>query len=540
MKTKKIILMCGAILLSAALTVQAQTEIRTAKDMAAIGKDKNSKKGSYILMNDLTLENWKPIDFFGVFNGNGHTITLTINSIEINKKMKAVSDIASFGLFRTINSGVVMNLHVTGNIYCEGNHFILSAGGIAGLNAGKIVNCISSVHLTGKGIDQPGTRLIVEATVGGAGAGGSHIMPFDGSASVGGIAGINKGIIDNCYATGDIKVSGNGHKYGGGIAGGNGNDFITRYAGASGVISCCYAIGAITLHDDDKSRIAGGIVGQNAGMLENSVALNNRIDVSGKSKSTIFNVCINSANGLLGNNYSDQFGKSQNGYYSAGMSINVELYDDEKAPKKVEPVGVAVDKITMQQQTWWENSPGFAFGQTNEKPWFWDETLQRPVLYWEKFEAAPLMSLSQTKGGKTYETSGQASLDISWRIENDTLIISGKGDIPGSPPWLRAMSNVSSVVIGDSITSLGHHAFANSKISTVVIGKNVTDIGIYVFFNSKEIKQMEVKNTIPPKVGSFVFMNTPVGKAKLIVPVGAKAAYAKNKDWKKFGVIEEQ
>jgi len=318
---------------------------------------------------------------------------------------------------------------------------------------------------------------------------------------------------------------------------------MTGYAGSLGVISNCYATGAITLHDDDKSRIAGGIAGLNAGMLESSVALNNRIDVSGKSKRTAFNDFINSANSLVGNYYSDRYGelgKSVIGYYRTDMSINVERYDDDKSVSVENTFGTPVDLITMQQQTWWENSPGFAFGQTNEKPWLWDETLQRPVLYWEKFEAAPLMSLSQTKGGKTYETSGQASPDISWRIENDTLIISGKGDIPGSPQWMRSMSNVSVVIIGDSITSIGNHAFTTSKISTVVIGKNVTDIGIYVFFNSKKIMQMEVKSAIPPKVGSFAFTNTPVGKAKLIVPVGAKAAYQKHKDWKKFGVIEER
>ena len=534
MKTKKMIYFCLTILFSAVLSVQAQTEIRSAKDMEAIGKDRNSKKGSYILMNDLTLENWTPTDFWGTFNGNGHTITLTINSIEINKKMKASSDYASFGLFRNIlNSGTVMNLHVTGNIICESNHFILSAGGVAGINAGKIANCFSSVHLKGKGVDQPGSRLVVEVTTGGA-KGSSHVMPFDGGALLGGIAGINKGIIINCFAIGNIEVSGDGHKIGGGIAGGNGNDFITGNA-SSGEISYCYATGAITVHDDDKSRIAGGIAGKNAGMIKNSVALNNRMDVSGKSKSTIFNVCINVANGLLGNNY-DKFGISQNGYYRADMSINVETYEDEKAPKKVEPDGAAIDLIAMQQQTWWEKSPGFAFGQSNEKPWIWDDALQRPVLYWEKFDAvAAMMSLSQT--------SGQLSPDISWRVENKTLIISGNGDMLGKPPfpWLEALSYVTAVHIEDNITSICSYAFCHSKtIETGIIGESVTSLKNVSFSYCKNLKQIEVKSAIPPKMASSVFAGSPIQKAKLIVPAGSKSAYLKDKDWKKFGVIEER
>ena len=35
-------------------------------------------------------------------------------------------------------------------------------------------------------------------------------------------------------------------------------------------------------------------------------------------------------------------------------------------------------------------------------------------------------------------------------------------------------------------------------------------------------------------------MKTPIGKAKLIVPAGSKAVYSKDKNWKKFGIIEER
>ena len=63
-----------------------QTEIRTAEELAAIGTDVETLSGSYILMNDLTLDDWVPIGrmdhdgetpFDGILDGNGHTIRTT-------------------------------------------------------------------------------------------------------------------------------------------------------------------------------------------------------------------------------------------------------------------------------------------------------------------------------------------------------------------------------------------------------------------------------------------------------------------------------
>ncbi len=136
--------------------------------------------------------------------------------------------------------------------------------------------------------------------------------------------------------------------------------------------------------------------------------------------------------------------------------------------------------------------------------------------------------------------SGMASADIAWHIENGTLIVSGKGEIPGNPSWTVALPQITDAIIGDGITGIGHHAFAMSKISSIVIGKDVTSLKTYALFNCNDLTVVEVKNPEPPKVGAFVFMGTPIGKAKLIVPAGSKAAYLKSSSWKKFGSIEER
>ncbi|MDR2653140.1 MAG: leucine-rich repeat domain-containing protein [Prevotellaceae bacterium] len=136
----------------------------------------------------------------------------------------------------------------------------------------------------------------------------------------------------------------------------------------------------------------------------------------------------------------------------------------------------------------------------------------------------------------------QIKEETPWRIAGDTLIISGTGKMSGKQPYSYAdkIPDGACVIVGDSITELIHHAFAMSKIKSVVLGAGVVKLGIYAFFNCNNLVQMEVKSAIPPKISSFAFLSTPVGKAKLIVPTGAKAAYQKAGGWKKFGIIEEK
>ena len=387
MNIKKIIVLSLAVHIIAVLTAQAQIEIKTAAELAAIGKDKNSIKGSYILMNDLTLEEWTPIVFNGKLNGNGHTITLNIDSKEMaDKMMKAGAVAVAAGLFREILvSGMVMNLHVTGNINFEGNHFIVAAGGVAGFNAGRIVNCISSVNVKGKGIDQPRKRIEISVSVGGNSA--TALFPYDGGTLVGGIAGINEGNITNCYSTGNIEVSGNGDKIGGGIAGGNGKNMIMGTNVLGDGIYNCYTTSAIHIHDDEYSRIAGGITGMNVSRLVSTVALNSRIDVSGKSENKRDIDKNNVANGLYGIKVFEDHSKSNNSYYQADMDINIEKSDDTKKQEKEKSDGNSVDLTDTKQQSWWNNTAKFTFGQNYEKPWIWDEEQQRPILYWEKLEA---------------------------------------------------------------------------------------------------------------------------------------------------------
>ena len=74
------------MLLIICLPTYGQTKIATAEQFAALNDSKTALSDNYVLMNDLTLDNWMPIGrhydkdgqgFSGTFDGNGHTITIT-------------------------------------------------------------------------------------------------------------------------------------------------------------------------------------------------------------------------------------------------------------------------------------------------------------------------------------------------------------------------------------------------------------------------------------------------------------------------------
>ena len=105
-----------------ALAAETQTEpsappieIYTVQDLADIEKHPD---GSYILMADLDMSgiSWKPLEFSGTLDGNGHAIlNLTIfqpgeNMVKITDADENTHDAASFGLFSALRGATVQNL----------------------------------------------------------------------------------------------------------------------------------------------------------------------------------------------------------------------------------------------------------------------------------------------------------------------------------------------------------------------------------------------------------------------------------------------
>lgn len=377
---------------AASVSSQNKIEIRTAEELSAIGADLSTLKKNYILMNDITVENWTPIgmekgSFSGTFDGNGYTITLLsirVDTIQTRNIFKWMG----IGLFCSTN-GHIKNLHVTGNIRYTSGTKTLYIGAITGMNEGIITRCVSTANIYGKGGILTKGRGSANFFLGAA-AGG--VILYQNGAYAGGIAGINKNDITNCYSTGDISITGEGNKSAGGIAGGNGVN--------GGLIINCYATGNISATEDGGSRFAGGIAGMNAwsATIENSVALNEVLTTVGKSNGARLDgagiMAHNNIRYTVGINMSMQnnSGKITNTFYRQDMKIikekeaGDEKDNDDNNQTSVKGAGRRIDFATTQNKEWWLGTPKkFEFGfDTDEKaPWVWNEELKRPVLYWE-------------------------------------------------------------------------------------------------------------------------------------------------------------
>jgi filamentous hemagglutinin family protein len=184
--------------------------------------------------------------FTGQFDGMGHTIS-GLDYATTNSE----STTGAIGLFSTVGTaGVVRNLGV---VDASGSSIFARIGLIAGDNLGLITNSYSTGALsegsfgTGSGGGVAGQNDgTIERSWSSAG--------LNGQGSSGGLVGTNNGLILQSYATGN--VNGGTHGVQGGLVGTN---------SSTGVINQSYATGTISTEVG-----AGGLVGNNAGLIEGS------------------------------------------------------------------------------------------------------------------------------------------------------------------------------------------------------------------------------------------------------------------------------
>jgi hypothetical protein len=223
------------------LRVKACTQLTRANIASAISAN---MAGNYLLTEDLTLSNWAAIGsvsskFTGVFDGNGHTINLTmsVNNSNYNTGFIAYVDTA----------GSVRNLIVTGSIWSNviattGNDVQSGVGAITGYNNGTISNCVSRANVSGP-------------------------------QNVGGLVGQNHGIVEDSFATGTVTslnlALNSGWYIAGGLIGVNTTDATVRR---------CYATGAVNIqHTGATIIIAGGLIGYDYGYFAGPVRHSNAV-----------------------------------------------------------------------------------------------------------------------------------------------------------------------------------------------------------------------------------------------------------------------
>jgi hypothetical protein len=542
--------------------------------------------------------------FSGTFDGGGHTLTLVgcldslkythlsvfslISDSGVVKNLRVVGDIdltsdrneiAVAGVAQ-VNNGLItacavdLNVRIravdAADVNAESKKVrgSVSVGGIAVINnRGTIAHCYSTgsfavegekrtVHLGGIAVRN---GFIVQKTTANFGVS----VNSRGGASTSTGAGLHLSLhgdnIEHCWSSAsmDIKVSGDANM---------------------------------------NELCAGGIVAWNLADINNCVALNDRIGIRGRAAVKVAAPLTPSGRnlGLLLTSYVHSANKDNN-FYRSDMERHEYSADgtEQKAAKASDKNAVAF--ADMQQRAWWlmpdalnekerKKAFGFPFGTDDGAPWVWDDIRQRPALYWETAPQLPatladfaerfdilhrdsivwrithpvaaraakslLMnddSPEQIKDvlNRQPELQGKLKSGVQWSIENSKLQFTGQGEISSQgvkgSPWTPSQDLFAEIVVGEGITRLGNHSCRLCKtVTTVTLSSTVNDLGAFSLANTPKLATLRVLNPVPPNVGSTAFMLTPVSKATLIVPKGAKAAYENASGWKKFKTVIEE
>ena len=281
-------------------TTTTLKSISSAAELAAIGDDKTSLSGNYILTGNIDLSGrsiWKPIGdrtnaFTGSFDGNGYKISGLSSS-----------GYQYAGLFGVVRDASISNLGVLVGDISTSSRFSTYAGGLIGSTiSSKVINSYAII-----------AGNISASSVGGL-IGRSHNSQIDNSYAevvgdisaiatssssyAGGLLGyayrVNQ--ISNSYASvvGDISASSRSTSYAGGLVGRTDTDspVINSYASVLGGISSYSSSGYVS---------AGGLVGN----VYNSQVINSYAvvmdDISAITTSSLGHG--SSAGGLIGGGY---------------------------------------------------------------------------------------------------------------------------------------------------------------------------------------------------------------------------------------------
>ena len=113
-----------------------------------------------------------------------------------------------------------------------------------------------------------------------------------------------------------------------------------------------------------------------------------------------------------------------------------------------------------------------------------------------------LLALLMTAATGAWAESGSCGTNAKWELNGGKLTISGTGNMVSwltsdKVPWNKYKSQITSLVIGDGVTSIGAYAFMGcANLASVSIPESVTDIEMYAFASCVSLKEV----TLPASV----------------------------------------
>jgi len=94
--------------------------------------------------------------------------------------------------------------------------------------------------------------------------------------------------------------------------------------------------------------------------------------------------------------------------------------------------------------------------------------------------------------------------EVSWELVDGVLTISGTGDMPTdftwngtNNPWYDQRTSITSVVIGNDVTSIGNFAFNGcTELTEVTFGNSITSIGNNAFVDCVKLTEITIPNGV--------------------------------------------
>ena len=111
--------------------------------------------------------------------------------------------------------------------------------------------------------------------------------------------------------------------------------------------------------------------------------------------------------------------------------------------------------------------------------------------------------------GETAPVEGTCGDGVSWRFADGTLTISGSGAMQNysydNVPWQAMKKDITNVVVGDGVTSIGSYAFYGcSTLTSVTIPDSVTSIGSYAFSGCSALTSVTIPDSVT-SIGNAAF-----------------------------------
>ena len=141
-------------------------------------------------------------------------------------------------------------------------------------------------------------------------------------------------------------------------------------------------------------------------------------------------------------------------------------------------------------------------------------TLRVPACYLNSYLAADVWkdfgAFEAIKPCETIIAGGDVTETITWTLCDDgVLIICGTGEMPDygydNSPWNEHRKLITTVVIGNGVTSIGNNAFSScSNLSEVIIPNSVITIGVSAFSYTQSLIEVTIPNSVTA-IGAFAF-----------------------------------